>query len=61
MTAREICDACALARVPCPGFLAHCARGEHCTAQEHVCALDVRNDDHPRTCCVCGKEVYRVA
>jgi hypothetical protein len=41
----------------CPGVLAHCTSGEHCTTVIEVCAIDAGRDDHGWCCCHCGQSL----
>lgn len=31
---------------------------QHCVSTEHSCAIDAKHDDHPSTCCDCGKPLF---
>lgn len=53
------CDSCVVIdRNPeaCPGILAHCAAGTHCTGTDAACAASARYD-HPSRCEWCGADL----
>lgn len=49
------CDLCTVIHqtTDCPGVLAHCRAGDHCTSTDAACAA-ATSYDHPSACEVCG-------